>query len=175
MLIHGGVLHLVLLKAYRSRDHTMVYLTIHRRSLIMYLADILYVIIRFFFDIFLFFIKMSVHYLITLATRRMSYNNSDIPSRETVGLRKNSGMMRSSSSGSFAFLSWSPPMHQIPPRMIFFAVVGLTLLCGIGAVFTALQPDVTAGGNPKIDALHSTLTHIFSGGVGAIISMLARG
>ncbi|SFU20373.1 hypothetical protein SAMN05216236_15112 [Sedimentitalea nanhaiensis] len=58
-------------------------------------------------------------------------------------------------------------MHQPSQTPIFWTIVFLTVACGVGAGATAVYTAVN-GSSQNMDQLFATLSHLFSGGIGAI-------
>jgi len=58
-------------------------------------------------------------------------------------------------------------MQQPSQTPIFWTIVFLTVACGVGAGATAVYTAVH-GSSQNMDQLFATLSHLFSGGIGAI-------
>ncbi len=66
-------------------------------------------------------------------------------------------------------------MDGISQKTVFMVLVAITASCGVGSFIIAILPSISISiPNQNLDSLFMTFTHLFSGGVGAIMAMVAN-
>lgn len=67
------------------------------------------------------------------------------------------------------------PKREITDAAVFWAVLVITVICGVGAIATGIAPYylVSRAVETNMSALFSTFSHLFSAGVGAFLALLA--
>ena len=64
-------------------------------------------------------------------------------------------------------------MGNLPSKLVFAVIVLITVFSGIGAAALAIFEVSNSAPSANITSLFGTLTHVFTGGVGAIFGLMA--